>query len=47
MLSTDRDADEAKCEDLVKIIVGDDLEKFFRNQIPATSTRERGANRVP
>ena len=36
MLSTDRDAEEAKCEDLVKIIVGDDLEKFFQigSQLP-------------
>ena len=30
MLSIDRAAEEAKCEDLVKITVGDDPEKFFQ-----------------
>ena len=36
MLSTDRDADEAKCEDLVRITVGDDPERFFQigSQLP-------------
>ena len=30
MLSIDRPAEEAKCEDLVRITVGDDLESFFQ-----------------
>ena len=30
MLSIDRPAEEAKCEDLVRITVGDDPEKFFQ-----------------
>ena len=30
MLSIDRAAEEAKCEDLVKITIGDDPEKFFQ-----------------
>ena len=30
VLSIDRTAEEAKCEDLVKIIIGDDPEKFFQ-----------------
>ena len=36
MLSIDRLAEEAKCEDLVKITIGDDPEKFFqiRSQLP-------------
>ena len=29
-LSIDKPAEDAKCEDLVKIIIGDDLEKFFQ-----------------
>ena len=28
-LSINKPADDAKCEDLVKVTVGDDLEKFF------------------
>ena len=30
MLSIDRPAEEAKCEDLVRITVGDDLVRFFQ-----------------
>ena len=30
MLSIDKPAEEAKCEDLVKVAMGDDLEKFFQ-----------------
>ena len=30
MLSIDKPAEDAKCEDLVKIIIGDDPEKFFQ-----------------
>ena len=30
MLSIDRPAEEAKCEDLVRITIGDDLERFFQ-----------------
>ena len=26
----DRRAEEAKCEDLEKVVIGDDLEKFFQ-----------------
>ena len=42
MESIDRLADEAKCEDLVKITIGDDLEKFFqiRSQIPQQEREE-------
>ena len=36
VLSIDRPSDEAKCEDLVKITIGDDPEKFFQigSQLP-------------
>ena len=36
MLSVDKPAEEVKCEDLVKIIIGDDPEKFFQigSQLP-------------
>ena len=36
MESIDRPAEEAKCEDLVKITIGDDPEKFFQigSQLP-------------
>ena len=36
MLSIDRTVEEAKCEDLVKITIGDDSEKFFQigSQLP-------------
>ena len=36
MLSIDRPAEEAKCEDLVRITVGDDPERFFQigSQLP-------------
>ena len=42
MLSIDRIAEEAKCEDLVKIIIGDDLEKFFQigSQLPQQEKEE-------
>ena len=30
MLSKDGLSEEAKCEDLVKVIIGDDPEKFFQ-----------------
>ena len=42
MLSIDRPAEEAKCEDLVKIIVGDDPEKFFQigSQLPQQEREE-------
>ena len=47
MLSIDKPAEDVKCEDLVKVVIGDDPEKFFSNWIPATSSRERRADRVP
>ena len=30
MLSIDKPVKDAKCEDLVKVVIGDDLEKFFQ-----------------
>ena len=39
--------DEVKCEDLVKIAIGDDPEKFFSSRIPTTSAREGGIGKVP
>ena len=41
-------SDEAKREDLVKVTIGDDPEKFFQigSQLPQQE-RERGADRVP
>ena len=42
MLSIDRPAEEAKCEDLVRITIGDDLEKFFqiKSQLPQQEKEE-------
>ena len=42
MLSTNRTAEEAKCENLVKITIGDDLEKFFQigSQLPQREREE-------
>ena len=42
MLSIDKPAEDAKCEDLVKVIVGDDLEKFFQigSQLPHQEKEE-------
>ena len=42
MLSIDRTVEEAKCEDLVKIILGDDPEKFFQigSQLPQQEIEE-------
>ena len=36
MLSIDKPAEEAKCEDLVRVTIGDDPEKFFQigSQLP-------------
>ena len=41
MLSIDRTSEEVKCEDLVKVTIGDDPEKFFQvgSQLPQ---QERG-----
>ena len=35
-LSIDKSAEDAKCEDLVKVVIGDDPEKFFQigSQLP-------------
>ena len=46
MLSIDETSEDVECEDLVKIIIGDDPKKFFKSD-PATSTRDGGVNRVP
>ena len=42
MLSIDRLAEEAKCEDLVRITVGDDPKKFFQigSQLPQQEKEE-------
>ena len=42
MLSIDKPAKDAKCEDLVKVIIGDDSEKFFqiKSQLPHQEKRE-------
>ena len=42
MLSIDRSNEEVKCEDLVKVTIGDDLEKFFqiRSQLPQQEREE-------
>ena len=42
MLSIDRTVEEAKCEDLVKITIGDDPEKFFQigSQLPQQEREE-------
>ena len=42
MLSIERPADEAKCEDLVKVTIGDDPEKFFQigSQLPQQKKKE-------
>ena len=42
MLSIDKSADEAKCEDLVKVTIGDDPEKFFQigSQLPHQEREE-------
>ena len=42
MLSTDGTFEEVECEDLVKITIGDDLEKFFQvgSQLPQQEKEE-------
>ena len=42
MLSTDGTSEEVECEDLVKITIGDDLEKFFQvgSQLPQQEKEE-------
>ena len=42
MLSIDRTAKEVKCEDLVKVTIGDDPEKFFQieSQLPQQEREE-------
>ena len=42
MLSIDKPAEEAKCEDLVKVTIGDDPKKFFqiRSQLPQQEKEE-------
>ena len=42
MLSVDKSAEEAKCEDLVKVTIGDDPEKLFqiRSQLPQQEREE-------
>ena len=41
-MSIDKPAEDAKCEDLVKVVVGDDPEKFFqiRSQLPHQEREE-------
>ena len=42
MLSIDKPAEDAKCEDIVKVTVGDDQEKFFQieSQLPQQEREE-------
>ena len=42
MIPIDGTSDEVKCEDLVKISIGDDLEKFFQvgSQLPQQEREE-------
>ena len=42
MLSIDGTSEEAECEDLVKVIIGDDPEKFFQigSQLPQREREE-------
>ena len=42
MLSINKPAEEVKCEDLVKVTVGEDLEKFFQigSQLPQQEREE-------
>ena len=42
MLSINEPAEEVKCEDLVKVTIGDDPEKFFQNrsQLPQQEREE-------
>ena len=42
MLSIDKPAEDAKCEDLVKVIIRDDPEKFFKigSQLPHQEKEE-------
>ena len=42
MLSIDKPTEEAKCEDLVKVTIEDDLEKFFQigSQLPQQEREE-------
>ena len=47
MLSIDKPAKEVKCEDLVKVTIRDDSEKFFLIRSSYLNKREREADRVP
>ena len=47
MLSSGGVSDEVKCEDLVKVTIEDDPEKFFSGRISTTSAREGEIGRVP
>ena len=42
MLSSGGTSDEVKCEDLVKVIIGDDPDKFFQvgSQLPQQEREE-------
>ena len=42
MLSIEKLAEEVECEDLVKVTIGDDLEKFFQigSQLPQQEREE-------
>ena len=42
MLSIDETSEDVECEDLVKIIIGDDPEKFFQvgSQLPQQEKEE-------
>ena len=42
MLSIDKPVEDAKCKDLVKVVIGDDSEKFFQigSQLPHQEREE-------
>ena len=42
MLSINKSAEDAKCEDLIKVVIGEDLEKFFQigSQLPHQEREE-------
>ena len=43
MLSIDKPVEDAKCKDLVKVVIGDDSEKFFQigSQLPHQEREEQ------
>ena len=46
MLSIDGTSEKVECEDLMKVTIGDDPDKFFQIESQLPQLRERGADRV-